>query len=108
MTTKIYGASDDLVEIEGDVEDEICCYGTDDEGAVPVLLVCSDGTILNVKYGKGGMGIWGITLLAKGGMYGGIDQCIDEDADPYSDVATFHDGLSWIIWSRDWKRIKAG
>lgn len=44
MSTKIYGASDDLIEFEGDVR---------------------------------------------------IDQCVDEDADMYSDVAHFKDGLKW-------------
>lgn len=31
MATKIYGCSDDLVEIVGDISDEIGCHGTDDK-----------------------------------------------------------------------------
>ncbi len=104
MTTKIYGCSDDLIEFDGDVSGEIGKYGTD-EDEHGVLLICNDGTILEVKYGKADMGIWGITLLNKGSLFDHIDLCTDEDADPYSDVAHFKDGLKWAYAATVWQKV---
>ena len=106
MTTRIYGASDDLIEFEGDVRGEVDCYGTDKEGAQGVLVICSDGTILEVKYGKGGAAIWGVVVLSTGSLLTGVEPCTDEDASPYSDVAEFADGLKWAYAAKDWERVK--
>lgn len=105
MATKIYGCSDDLVEIVGDISDEIGCHGTDDKER-GVLLVGNDGTALEVKYGKGGMGIWKITLLKRGELFDRIEQCTDEDADPYSDVVYFKDGLKSLFAATEWQYIR--
>ena len=103
MRTKIYGCSDDLIEIEGDIEDEVVCYGTDDR-EYGVLLFCSDGTILEVKYGKGNNGIWGIMLHTKGNLFDRIVPCNDsEEID--SDVAYFNNGLKWIYAATEWNRM---
>ncbi len=91
MSTRIYGASDDLVEIEGDVSGEVDCYDAD------VLLACSDGTAILAHYGKPArVGVWCLTVLREGDLYEGIDLCTSEDADPYSDVVRFRDGLKWV------------
>ena len=74
MSTKIYGASDDLVEFEGDVRGEVGCYGTDDRDK-GVLVICSDSTLLEVKYGKDGAGVWGIRLIKTGSLFQKIDLC---------------------------------
>lgn len=105
MTTKIYGASDDLVEFEGEVSGETNCFRTD-EHERGVLVVCSDGTILEVKYGKCGAAIWGVTVLKKGELLDRIDACDDEDADPCSDVAHFRNGLKWAYAATEWERVK--
>lgn len=105
MGTKIYGASDDLIEFEGDVRGEVGCYGTDDREH-GVLLVCSDGTLLEVQYGKADLAVWGITLFRIGDLYSDIELCNDEDASPHSDVVTFHDGLRWIYASTEWERVR--
>jgi hypothetical protein len=105
MTTRIYGASDDLVEIEGDIYEEIGCYGTDDR-PVGVLLAFSDGTILEAKYGKLGLGIWEVKTHRSGDLLKSVDFCTSEDAKPYSDVANFRDGLEWVISCRkSWEKI---
>ena len=105
MTTKIYGCSDDLIEFKGDISGEVGNWGTDkDEHGV--LLIFNDGTILEIKYGKADMGIWGIMLLNSGSLLDHIDSCIDEDTDPYSDVAYFKDGLKWAYAAADWQRVK--
>jgi hypothetical protein len=105
MSTKIYGASDDLVEFEGDVSGEVGHYGSDDDDH-GVLLVCSDATVLEVKYGKGGEGIWEIKALKIGSLFDRIDICTDADADPYSDVAHFKFGLKWAYAATEWELVK--
>ncbi len=105
MTTRIYGASDDLIEFEGDVHGEVNAYGTDDNEH-GVLVICSDGTLLDVQYGKGGEAIWGITVLQKGSLLLSVDPCDDEDADPYSDVADFADGLKWAKAAKEWEAVR--
>jgi hypothetical protein len=57
--TVIYGASDDLIEIEGQLSEEL--NPRSDE---PSLLAFSDGTLLEVEYDRDG--IWRIKVLAKG------------------------------------------
>ena len=102
--TRIYGCSDDLIEFDGDFSGEVGVRDDDDEKE-GTLIVCSDGTVLDVKYGKGGRGIWQVTLLRKGDMLDRIDQCSDEDADPYSDVAIFSGALSWAYAAGDWAMV---
>lgn len=90
--TRVYGASDDLIEFEGELTGEVGCYGSDDH-EVGVLVAFSDGTILAVRYGKPGCGaVWGITVLRRGDLFDRLDECVDEDANPYSDVAHFKAG----------------
>jgi hypothetical protein len=104
MGTKVYGASDDLVEFDGDFSGEVGCYGTDDREK-GVLAIVSDGTILEVKYGKGGRAIWEVKLLKKGDLFDKIDPCTDEDADPYSDIAYFRAGVKWAYAATEWDRV---
>lgn len=105
MATKIYGASDDLVEFEGDIYGEVGCSGTDDckHG---ILVVCSDGTLLEVKYGKADRGIWGITVLSKGSLFDRLEICTDDDARPHSDVVNLRDGAQWAYAATEWERVK--
>ena len=102
--TKIYGASDDLVEFEGDFSGEVGKYGTDDDEH-GVLIVVSDGTILEVKYGKGGAAIWEVKLIAQGSLFQKIEPCTDEEATPFSDIAIFSEGVKWAYASTEWERV---
>jgi len=105
MATKIYGGSDDLIEIKGDINEEIGNYGTDERNSGN-LLAFSDGTILDVKYGKPQGGIWAITLLSRGELFDRIVVCDNEDADIYSDVAHLKDGITHVFSAPEWIRIK--
>lgn len=58
MSLTIYGASDDLVEIEGDIREEFNPRSGDD----PSYLAVSDGTVLRISYD----GQWHIGLVAQG------------------------------------------
>jgi len=79
---KIYGASDDLVEIEGSSwpEDEIGCYDK------AVRISFDDGTVIRVEYPKPNAGVWFIDIEERGGAEVDFRECWDEDTDPYSDV----------------------
>ena len=101
--TKVYGASDDLIEIEGDYTGEYNCYGTDDSDK-GVLLVFSDGTLLEVKYGKGDECIWAITLLKKGSLFDRIDLCEVESEEGHSDIAYFKPGIKFVYAAQDWEK----
>jgi len=106
MSTKVYGCSDDLVLVKGDVDGEVDCYGTDDADH-GVLLTFSDGTILEVKYGKVGMAKWGIQLIQVGSLFERIAPCnCDEGAKPHSDIAHFRDRLKWAFASTEWQRVR--
>ncbi len=88
----VYGASDDLIEIEGEISVEVSYWHERDDG--PALVFMPDGTILSVIYGKPGFdGVWGVSLVKQGTHFDRIDVCTDEDADIYSDVAYFKEGL---------------
>lgn len=105
MSTRVYGASDDLIEFDGDVSGEVDYYSGDceDEGC---LLVFSDGTLLAAAYGKPGHGaVWGLRLVQRGTLFDRIDECFDEDAKPYSDVAHFRDGLKFAFAAKSWERV---
>lgn len=79
---KVYGASDDLVEIEGSAyrEDEIGCYDSD------VRIRFTDGTIIRVGYPKENVAIWWIEVEKQGPALQGLTICNDEDARIYSDI----------------------
>lgn len=89
--TKVYGASDDLIEFKGDVEGEVGHYSER-----PCRVTFSDGTVLSVRYGKPKPhgGVWWIRCIQAGPLFDGIDECFDENANPYSDVAKFREGLT--------------
>lgn len=57
MAITLYGASDDCIEIEGDVNEEWSAYGSKDGD----LIAFSDGTLLRIRYTDEGDGIWRIT-----------------------------------------------
>lgn len=95
MTTKIYGTSDDLIEFEGDIYDEIGAYMAQGKG-----LLLSDGTVLECSYPKApGLGVWGFNVLHAGSLLDRIEECNDENAEIHSDIVYFKDGLDdhWEI-----------
>lgn len=104
MATRIFGDSDDLIEAEGDVSGEVGFYQPASDP--PCLLICSDGSLLEAKYGKPMGGIWEIKAVVRGSLLQSIETCADEDADPHSDVAVFSDGLKWVIAAREWQRVE--
>ncbi|MCP5065128.1 MAG: hypothetical protein GY946_01055 [bacterium] len=97
--TYVYGASDDLIEVEGDFRGEFSCY--DEE----VILTFSDGTVLTAKYGKpGGLGgVWLIGVLREGTLFDKRVVCEDPGADVYSDVVKLKPGVAWVYAAQEWE-----
>lgn len=102
--TTVYGASDDLIEFEGDVYGEVGCYGTDEDDK-GLLILFSDGTLLEAKYGKAEQGIWGLHVVQAGSLFDNLKPCSDEDADPHSDVVKFKPGLRWAYAAKEWEKV---
>lgn len=104
--TRVYGCSDDLIEVEGGkAAGEVGYYCSDDDSK-GCLLVFDDGTLLSIKYGKNGMGVWEIKLVRSGDAFDRIEQCADEDADPYSDQAFFKREMKWCYSAKEWEMVK--
>jgi len=100
MKTKIYGVSDDLIEIEGEISDEVGCYGH----TRPINISVSDGTTATIVYD----GEWKIKVKTEGGKFIKVVDSVGDDSDvdhtdedangcsTYSDVLVFDDGIEWI------------
>lgn len=98
MATEVYGASDDLIEIDGDIRAE----GGTDNG----MVIFNDGTVLIVSYGKAGQGIWRVECLHAGELFDRIEECDDEDAERYSDTAHLKDGAKWAYIAKQFERAR--
>lgn len=99
MKTKIYGASDDLVEIDGAISEEVNpTYGS------VINILGSDGTKATIHYSNSGF--WKIEILLAGAEFdkiikgtGDNMEHTDEDAigcSSYSDVLIFKEGIKWV------------
>lgn len=91
MKINITGASDDLVEIDGDIVEEFSfCSG--EKG----LLAFSDGTLLQIWYDNDD-GLWRINRLVDGdSIYSKIEGDVQTDT---SDVAQLIGEIKWIVFS---------
>lgn len=93
----IYGVSDDLIEVEGDLNEEFNPDSDDQD----TWLVFGDGTILAIRYDE--FGIWRITRpFAGSGSFLKKEAIGDEgkrdDGKPaYSDIAEVTGDLKWVI-----------
>lgn len=91
----IYGASDDLIEIDGAIRDEYGCYDRD------VKLKCSDGTEGVISYD----GDWHIKLSNRGDLFNRIEETVGDDGEKdgelssftsYSDILVLDEGVEWV------------
>lgn len=91
MNVTVYGASDDLIEVEGDVSEEFT-YDDDNDN----YLVFSDGTVLRVEYGSSG--VWRISPVSGTPS---IAQAPEDDDSNYSDRAMLDAGeqlpIRWVV-----------
>ena len=95
MKITITGASDDLIEIDGDIQEEFNSW--DDS---PTLIAVSDGTLLRVVYDRDG--IWRFTPLVYGtAKYFKVDGSAERDT---NDVVTLEGEIKWVVYGKDWAR----
>jgi len=97
MKTKIYGASDDLIEIEGEINEEANHYD-----ATRVIIKASDGTQARITYD----GEWKISIEVEGSKYLSLIHSVGDDVKhifedaagctSYSDVLVLDDGVEWV------------
>jgi hypothetical protein len=88
--TVITGASDDLIEISGELEEEFNAYDCTDG-----TFAFSDGTLLRVDYDEDG--IWRFKPIYKGELFKKVvDGSVGEDT---NDEVYFKDGLKWCAFS---------
>ena len=86
---KIYGASDDLIEVEGQLSEEfdVDCLAT-------TFVGISDGTLLRISYD----GMWHINVARKPvDTVVKIHRATNED-DDYSDIAEIDNKVGDIDW----------
>lgn len=88
--TTVTGASDDLIEIEGELYEEFNCFSCKNG-----VMAFSDGTLLNVEYDEDG--IWRFKVRVKGSLYESKEEGnVDEDI---NDKVHFNSGLKWCVFS---------
>jgi hypothetical protein len=88
--TMVTGASDDLIEICGDIREEFNAYDCSDG-----TMAFSDGTLLGVEYDKDG--IWRFKVICKVSLY---DKKVEgSNTDDTNDEVYFHHGLKWVEFS---------
>ena len=101
-STKIYGQSDDNVITEGEYYSQYSNYSQAKKG---FLIIVNDGTILKIKYGKEGLAVWSIIVLNKGKLFDTLVTCEDEDADIYSDIVFFSEGVKFMYACADYEKM---
>lgn len=89
MKLTIYGASDDLIEIEGDLRDEFGYYSDD-----PAEIKFSDGTVATIAYGDEVKALWSINVHERGTASFVLTKATNEKTD-YSDRLTV-EGVEWV------------
>lgn len=101
-TVTVYGASDDLIELEGDIRDEISPNNNEEDN--PTKLAFSDGTVLSVVYDKDGC--WRVNRVAEGTAKMKKVEAEGPDTDNYTDRVTLTGDISWVV-AGDWMgRVK--
>lgn len=88
MSTIVTGHSDDVIDVEGDVTDELYPKFNDPKGTI----LCSDGTVLDFVYN----GIWNFTVINRGDLFDHIDKG-DYDADTFDKIYKFAQATDALV-----------
>jgi hypothetical protein len=105
MTVTVYGGSDDLIEVEGDVRAEFTALEVlgGEEDFTGGFLAFSDGTLLKVSYQDAG--IWRVTPVAKGhAVYEKTFEATDSESANYSDRVTLSGDIRWVVCGSDYSK----
>lgn len=106
---KIYGASDDLIEVEGDVVGEeigTCGWSEDDCGGD--YLCFSNGVIVFIAYGLDGTACWRVKVIANPANIDCKleDKEVTEDGD-YSETLIMNDTPDFFVFAKFDQRFPA-
>jgi hypothetical protein len=95
-TIVITGASDDLIEIDGDIREE---FGHNDDDN-PAFLAVSDGTLLRVQ--RDNYGVWRI-VPQRTGPRSSINHVFGPDDRDHTDRLTLTgDDVHWVVYGTTW------
>ncbi len=90
---KVYGASDDLIEIEGDFSAEV----NDTQADGTKVLAFSDGSMIEVNYNEAGL--WHFDIRIEGtSKPKKTFWATDSDGDNYSDIIEFEGTVAWAVY----------
>lgn len=103
MAITVYGASDDLIEVDGDISEEFPYQERGYGQASGDLLAFSDGTVLRIEFTRSG--VWRIRPVVRGSADLDIVQAPENDEDNYSDRATLS-GAVWVVQGIDYATVK--
>jgi hypothetical protein len=88
----VYGSSDDLIEIEGAIEEE---FSPGDDA----ILAFSNGVLLRINYDNDG--VWRIKPLVCTDKVV-ITQAPADDENNYSDRAVIEETVFWVALASEW------
>lgn len=100
----LYGYSDDLIELDGDVIENFTPRGEDDPEQPGDLVAFSNGVVLRIKYRDAGC--WRIDLVAGQGLVE-IVPCPEDDEKNYSDRATITGSVDWVVCGNSIAKARA-
>jgi hypothetical protein len=98
MIVTLSGASDDLIELDGDIYEEFT-YQDRDGGEVVAF---SDGTVLRIMFSESG--VWRISPVFKGTAGLSIDQVSEDEQ---TDTATLTGAIAWAVHGINWVAAKS-
>ncbi len=90
---KVYGHSDDCIEVEGDIEDEFN-YNYSEDDPTAKFLSFSDGTVIKVTYGLDGAD-WQLSIFAKN-----PESSVTHTppiGNSYTDVVGIDADIKWVV-----------
>jgi hypothetical protein len=98
MSVTITGASDDLIEIDGDIREEFTAPTVDE--IIGGVLAFSDGTVLSITLTDE---MWRIHTECRGPHSGDltITQAVAGDPDNYTDQAVIKGPIRWVVLGTD-------
>jgi hypothetical protein len=96
---QIYGASDDLIEVEGAIHQEFSCWNLKDDEYR--YLAFSDGTVIRVDFDKDGC--WRFVRLARGSAEFTKTEATDPDGD-YTDRVSLVGDIRWCVYGSEFER----
>lgn len=96
----IYGSSDDLIEIEGAIEDEFNVSGDHSH-----CLAFSDGTLLEIIYTNAGF--WRISVITKGTLTSYDKTEATNTQTDYTDRLTLIGNIKWVALATKYTMLKS-